>query len=415
MDTLSRRRILALGAAGGVMAATTAAHAATFGNPDEPPQGAINANSAGLSDPGPQNSALDSQFPSSESPPATDVGDIPQFWSSFNIAHKRIQDGGWARQVTQGDFAISEAVSGVNMRLSAGGIREMHWHLASEWGYVTNGTCRITMLDEKGRAYVDDVGAGGLWFFPAGQPHSLQGVGPDGCEFLIVFDDGMASEFNTLLFTDWLSHTPPEILAKNFGVPAEAFKSIPLHNLWIFQGKEPGPLGADQAAVGSGGGLPVPYTFDLKGTKPFKQNSSGSIHLADSTTFKVSKTTAGVIETVKPGTIRDLHWHPNADEWQYWLTGQGRMTVFGAGPNAQTGDFKSGDIGYVKKSNGHYIENTGTTDLQILAVFKTAEYAEVGLSDWITHTPPALVAQHLNIDPAVLKVFPSDQPAFMPS
>jgi oxalate decarboxylase len=120
------------------------------------------------------------------------------------------------------------------MRLSAGGIREMHWHLASEWGYVTNGTCRITILDEKGQAYVDDVSAGGLWFFPAGQPHSLQGVGPDGCEFLIVFDDGMASEFNTPLFTDWLSHTPPEILSKNFGVPAEAFKPIPLHNLWIF-------------------------------------------------------------------------------------------------------------------------------------------------------------------------------------
>jgi oxalate decarboxylase len=161
--------------------------------------------------------------------------------------------------------------------------------------------------------------------------------------------------------------------------------------------------------------LPVPYTFDLKGTKPLKQNSSGSLQLADSTTFKVSKTTAGVIETVKPGAIRDLHWHPNADEWQYWLTGQGRMTVFGAGPNAQTADFKSGDIGYVKKSNGHYIENTGTTELQILAVFKTAEYAEVGLSDWITHTPPALVAQHLNIDPAVLKMFPNDHPAFMPS
>lgn len=96
---------------------------------------------------------------------------------------------------------------------------------------------------------MQDVKEGDIWYFPAGQPHSLQGLGPDGCEFLIVFDDGNASEFNTLLLTDLMAHTPPEILAQNFGVPVETFKSIPLHDLWIFQGKEPGPLAADQAAA----------------------------------------------------------------------------------------------------------------------------------------------------------------------
>ena len=74
-------------------------------------------------------------------------------------------------------------------------------------------------------------------------------MGPDGCEFVICFDDGHANEFNTLLVTDWFAHTPPEVLAKNFGVPAEAFAKIPLHNLWIFQGTVPGDLAADRAAV----------------------------------------------------------------------------------------------------------------------------------------------------------------------
>jgi oxalate decarboxylase len=197
-------------------------------------------------------------------------------------------------------------------------------------------------------------------------------------------------------------------------VPAEVFKPIPMHDLWIFQGREPGPLADDQAAVRSGGVPPNPFTFSLAGTKPVKQTRGGSLQLADSTTFKVSKTIAGAIETIKPGAIRDLHWHPNADEWQYWLQGQGRMTVFEAGPQAQTADFKPGDIGYVKKSLGHYIENTGSTDLQVLVVFKTAEYAEVSLLNWITHTPPDLVAQHLNIDPAVIKKFPSIDPGFLP-
>jgi oxalate decarboxylase len=146
---ISRRNMLAATAVGSVAVAATSPHAATFGNPDAPPQGAINAagNPASLSDPGPQNPAIGSQFPAAQSPPATDVGDMPMLWSTFNNAPRRIQNGGWARQVTQADFAISETISGVNMRLTAGGIREMHWHLAAEWAFMTYGTCRVTVLD----------------------------------------------------------------------------------------------------------------------------------------------------------------------------------------------------------------------------------------------------------------------------
>ncbi|MEA2738795.1 MAG: oxalate decarboxylase [Acetobacteraceae bacterium] len=415
MDPFSRRNVLAFGATGAVAAAASVANAATLGNPDRPAEGAVNASTAAAADPGAQNPALVSQFPDAGSPPATDIGDMPQFWSSFNNAHKRIQGGGWARQVTQADFAISDTVSGVNMRLAAGGIRELHWHLAAEWGYMTYGSCRVTALDKHGRASVQDVNAGDLWYFPAGQPHSLQGLGTDGCEFLIVFDDGKASEYNTLLVTDWLAHTPPDILALNFGVPAETFKSIPLDDLWIFQGKEPGPLADDQAAVRSGG-VPInPFTFSLAGQPPFKSNRSGSLQYADSTTFKISKTIAAALETIKPGALREMHWHPNADEWQYWIKGEGRMTVFNSGPRSQTQDFRPGDIGYVKRSQGHYVLNTGSTDLQFLAVFKAPEYQEVGLSDWLAHTPPELVAQHLNIDPDILRRFVQNAPGIVPT
>jgi oxalate decarboxylase len=415
MNSLSRRGVLAFSAAGAVAAAASTANAATFGNPDEPPQGAINANPGGLSDPGPQNPALTSQFPSAMNPPATDVGDMPQFWSSFNNAHKRIQNGGWARQVTEATFPISTEFSGVNMRLSAGGIRELHWHLASEWAIMTNGGCRVTVLDEYGRAYVQDVHEGDLWFFPPGCPHSLQGLGPDGCEFVIVFDDGKANEFNTLLVTDWTAHTPPEILARNFGVPPDAFKSIPTHDLWIFQGKEPGPLADDQKAVSGGGMPPNPFTFSLSGATPHRKNASGTLQIADTTTFKVSNTISAALETIKPGAIREMHWHPNADEWQYYLKGQGRMTVFDAGPAAGTMDFRAGDLGLVKRNQGHYVLNTGTTDLQFIAVFKSPVYQEVSLSNWLTLTPPALVAQHLNIDPTVLAQFPKGSPGLLPA
>ena len=411
----SRREMLAVSAAGAMLTAN-AARAASFGNPDLPPQGAINAKGPGnLADPGPQSEALGKQFPSAQFPPATDVGGMPMDWASFNNAPKRVQNGGWARQVTVEDFAISKEISGVNMRLTAGGIRELHWHQAAEWAIMTYGSCRVTVLDAAGQPYVADVNEGDLWYFPAGAPHSLQGIGSDGCEFVICFDDGHANEFNTLLVSDWFAHTPPEILAKNFGVPAETFAKIPLQNLWIFQGTVPGDLVADRAAISKNAAVPpYPFIFPLGSSRPTRESSGGVIRVADSSNFNVSTTVAAALVTVRPGGVREMHWHPNADEWQYYIKGKGRMTVFNTGPNAMTMDFNAGDIGYVRKNFGHYIENVGDTDLQLIGVFRAPHYQEISLSNWLTHTPPALVAQHLNIDEATIAKWPDNAPGVMP-
>jgi oxalate decarboxylase len=412
----SRRKLLAVSAAGAAMTVATA-QAASFGNPDLPPQGAINATSPGnLSDPGSQNPAIAAQFPSSQSPPATDIGGMPLPWATFNNAPKRIQNGGWARQVTQADFAVSTTISGVNMRLTAGGVRELHWHQAGEWAIMTYGTCRVTVLDNEGHPYVADVRTGDIWYFPSGAPHSLQGLGPDGCEFVICFDDGHANEFNTLLLSDWIAHTPPNILAKNFGVPVESFANIPLQNLWIFQGAVPGELAADRAsAYRAAKPAPYPFVYGLGASAPVKSSKNGKIRIADTSNFMASATISAALVTVKPGAMREMHWHPNADEWQYYINGHGRMTIFNSGPSATTMDFSPGDIGYVKRNFGHYIENIGNDDLVFVEVFRASRYEEVSLSNWLTHTPPALVGQSMNVAASVIAQWPSDAPGITPT
>jgi oxalate decarboxylase len=123
MDPLSRRNMFAFSTAGAVAAVASIADAASFGNPDQPPEGAVNAtNPNALTDPGPQNPGLAGNEPSFLNPPATDVNGMPQFWASFNLVPKRIQNGGWARQITQADFQISKTIAGVNMRLGPGGV-----------------------------------------------------------------------------------------------------------------------------------------------------------------------------------------------------------------------------------------------------------------------------------------------------
>jgi oxalate decarboxylase len=155
--------------------------------------------------------------------------------------------------------------------------------------------------------------------------------------------------------------------------------------------------------------------FHLSDLPPIKETKSGSVRIADSRNFLVSKTIAASLVTVKPGGLREMHWHPNADEWQYYLKGQGRVTVFNTGPAAMTANFHPGDIGYVKKALGHYVENTGTTDLIFVEVFRADRFEEVSLSDWLAHSPIEMVAETLNLDPSVIAQFPRNRPDIVPA
>src|SRR4051812_22700368 len=236
---ISRREMMTATAAGVAPAATTASAQNGAPQPQRPGRGGT--------DPGPRNTARDAQNPDILVPPSTDRGTVPNLRFSFADAHTRLERGGWARQVTVRELGISTGIAGVNMRLNAGGVREMHWHKAAEWAYMLYGTARITAIDAQGRHFIDDVGVGDLWFFGSGIPHSIQGLGPDGCEFLLVFDDGSFDEENTFLVSDWFKHTPADVLAKNFGVPASSFAHAPNPDeLYIFPAPIPGPLSTDR-------------------------------------------------------------------------------------------------------------------------------------------------------------------------
>jgi oxalate decarboxylase len=278
------------------------------------------------------------------------------------------------------------------------------------------GTARITAIDADGKSFVADVKKYDLWYFPSGIPHSIQGLEPDGAEFMLVFDDGEFSESETVLLSDAMSHLPPEVLSKNFGVSRQALKNLPNHELFIFQTNVPGSLEADQkAGAGAAGSTTSDFAFRTMEMPPTKRTTGGEVRIVDSSNFKASTTVAMAMVTIHPGGMRELHWHPNASEWQYYIAGKGRMTVVATGNKARTMDFQAGDVGYVEKSLLHYIENTGDNDLVFLEMFKSPYYQDLSLSQWLTHTPPELVEAHLNVDTATLDAFPKTKAVVLPS
>ena len=405
-DQFSRRQFLGVGSAalaagaGSLLAGSAGAQEASKTQTDR-----------SKTDPGPANKPLDEQNSDSAWPPSTDSKSlVATFKYPFSMANKRSYEGGWSREVTVRELPVSKTIAGVNMRLTAGGIRELHWHTAGEWAIMLYGTARITAVDADGKSFVADVNKNDLWYFPTGVPHSIQGLGPDGAEFMLVFDDGEFSESETVLLSDSMSHLPPDVLAKNFGVAQVALKNLPRQELFIFKAPLPGPLEADQkTAAGRPGPSSSDFAFRTMAMPPTVRTKSGEVRIVDSSKFKVATTVAMAMVTLHPGGLRELHWHPNAPEWQYYITGKGRMTVVATGNKARTMDFQEGDVGYVEKSLLHYIENTGDTDLVFLEMFKSSFYQDISLSDWLAHTPPELVMAHLNIDRATLDAIPKEK------
>ena len=358
---------------------------------------------------GPDNVPIGAQNPGA---PQTDSGSLPNLKFSFAAAHNRLLTGGWAREVTVRELPVATTLAGVNMRLKAGAYRELHWHREAEWAFMLAGSARIAAIDPQGRNFIDDIGRGDLWNFKAGFPHSIQAL--EDCEFLLVFDDGNFSENETFLVTDWFSHTPKHVLAKNFGVAESAFAHIPAagdieHTRYIFPGEVPGALVADIEATRSPAGTAERMSHRLLAQDAIEL-PGGSVRVVDSTNFPAASTIAAAYVELQPGALREMHWHPNNDEWQFWISGHVRMTVFGSSGKAKTFDYRAGDVGYVPRAMGHYFENVGDEPASMLELFRSDHFSDVSLNQWLGLTPAEVVGATLNLDRETVAALRKDKP-----
>ena len=338
-------------------------------------------------------------------PPALAGKTLPSFRFALGDVEPRRFAGGWAKEATVAEFPVSETLAGVLMQLEPGGFREFHWHAnAAEWAYVIDGHCRVTTIDPDNGSETVDFGPGDVWYFPRGHGHGIQGIGDKPCLFLLVFDNGYFSEFGTFSLSDWIGHTPPAVLARNFGVPESAFANFPTGEVYIATGPVPPPLAADPAP-GSLELVPLTHRYPFLAEKP-QEFAGGLLRVVSRVQFPISTTMSGGLLQIKPGGMRELHWHPNAAEWQYYLKGSAEMTVFGSGGRARTEQFATGDVGYVPQGYGHYILNTGEDDLEILIVFNSGIYQSISITAWMAANTPRLLATTFKVPDSTFAGFP---------
>ncbi|WP_338438790.1 cupin domain-containing protein [Synechococcus elongatus] len=334
--------------------------------------------------------------------------DLPAFSYPFSKTSLVDYDGGVTKQVGTYNFPVSKGMAGVYMTLEPGAIRELHWHAnAAEWAYVIEGRTRITLTNPEGEVQIADVEAGGLWYFPRGWGHSIEGIGPGTAKFLLVFNDGTFSEGATFSITDWLSHTPIAWVQQNFGWSQSEVEKLPKKQVYISRySPQIQPLSQTQSRNPNTPKIAIPYTHNLLAEPPRAKQDGSLLRLASAKEFPASFNMAGAILRLEPGAMRQLHWHPNADEWQYVLNGSMDLAVFASEGKASMSRLQKGDVGYVPKGYGHALRNSSDQPLEVLIVFNDGNYQSIDLNDWIASNPNSVLENVFQISPQLLEKMP---------
>lgn len=349
--------------------------------------------------------AGDPSFMNNVPDPLLSEKELPNFKFALEKSAAKVMGQNTAREASVRQLPISKGLAGVSMALAPGAMRELHWHAtAAEWGFVNKGRMRTTVLAPGGYRETNDFETGDVWYFPRGHGHMLECLGDEPCHFILIFDNGYFSEFGTFSITDWVGHTPKALLAKNFSLPESTFAGFPQEEVYFAQGALPPPKPAPSL---SGWKLPpLTHRYRLLANDPIVNNKGGRLWLVDSTRFPISKTIAGAVLELDPGGMRELHWHPTADEWQYVLDGKVGITLFGANGRFRAETFETGDVGYTPQGYGHSLENLGDTKCRVLIGFNAGVYEEIDLSEWIASNPPDVLATNFGKPASLFDKFP---------
>lgn len=84
--------------------------------------------------------------------------------------------------------------------------------------------------------------------------------------------------------------------------------------------------------------------------------------MGSSASFPFMHTMALATITLKKGGVREPHWHPNADEMTYCVSGKALITMFSPGNNHDTFTLSAGEVVYFPRGFIHHIENINPSE-----------------------------------------------------
>ena len=349
--------------------------------------------------------AGDPSFMNNVPDPLLSGRDLPTFKFALERSQGRVTGESIAKEASVTQLPISKGIAGVSMTLAPGDMRELHWHAtAAEWAFVDRGRVRTTVLSPGGFSETNDFEPGDVWYFPRGHGHMLRMLGERAMP--------LRAHVRQRLFLG-VRHLQHQRLDRAHPEAAvgEELRPAAIDLRWVPHARSVSAHGAvppQRAAPALAGPRPGPRThkYRLLADQPRVDNRGGRLWVLDSTRFPISKTMTGAILELEAGAMRELHWHPTADEWQYVFQGQVSVTLFGANGRFRTETLEQGDVGYIPQGYGHSLENTGNRSCRVLIGFNSGVYEDIDLSEWIAGNPPDVLATNFGRPEALFRTFP---------
>lgn len=311
-----------------------------------------------------------------------------------------------------------------------GDIRELHWHINSgEWVYVKNGTCQFTLMDNDGRYNINNATMGDVWYFPRGWQHSFQAVDPvKGCTTLLWFD---TSDVN-IDFTHTFGELPADIIARSLINTDVAYVEANLQYP-LYPKESPRPRGIvsgdipttpDDKCKGNGeypctGTLKHWPVFPMRAGKRIVFPDAGVEYQVKDDLFPATRTMSGGLLELREGALREIHWHPNAEEQHYVLKGAVRVTVYGVEQDTKLNMVDSfvlreGDVGIVPLNYIHYAIAVGG-NATVAITFNSPNWKTQTLSQSFVTTPKRVTAATFGItEEEVDRRFPQEYEGVLP-
>lgn len=314
--------------------------------------------------------------------------------------------------------------------IAPGHTREVHWHINSgEWGYVKGGKCGFTLMDSTGNSKRIEVIKDDVWYFPAGWQHSIEAFDRTvECNVLLWFDSGDAN----IDLTNTIAKLPDQIVSDSLG-GIEDLKTLK-HPYDVCRGDNSAtgvipPKNPDSASKPEYAEYPWKPclepcpAFRIKSesneVEVLKDNPAGTEYDAKIEQFPGSLTMAGALLVLQKDAIREIHWHPNAEEQHYVLEGKVTVTVYGVDANKETKletyTIGKGELGVVPRNFIHYIKAEMYSELVI--AFNSPSWETQTLSQTTTSTPNNIEASTFNVDEGIIDQYFPKKPVgiFFPS
>lgn len=316
----------------------------------------------------------------------------------FNAAALRPQTAtgaGSRTEITADLFPILSGMSLYTLRLAPQGIREPHWHPnAHELSYCVSGRVAITVCADGAVTESFQLAPGDLAFVPRGYLHHIENLG-DEAFLLVAFTHERPEDLG---ISSSISSMPPEINAASVGGAAPLFSNLPHRTqdvvLATRTGLPPDPPKQSQ------------YKLELGRTDPAISDTAGAISVATNSNFPILRGITMYDLRMKPEGFREPHWHPNAAEMDYVVSGEARMTILSPGGDKDTFIVREGDMVFIPPAYYHDIENTSAGATHFAVFFNDPSPQDIGISGALGAFSKEVLAAAFGIDPSALADMP---------